>query len=151
MKRARCDEQDMVGLDRPVFGGHGCAFDQGQQVTLHAFAGNVGTTGIGAGANLVDLVQKHDTVLFNRFHRCFGYGFIIQQFVGLFGDQYIIAFSDSNLFLYGPATHGFAEQIAKVHHAAHTAGLTGNFETTHGIGCICQFQFDDRIVQFARF
>jgi hypothetical protein len=38
MERARGDEQDMVGLHRPVFGRDGRAFDQRQQVALHAFA-----------------------------------------------------------------------------------------------------------------
>src|SRR5690606_41678409 len=38
VERARADEQHVVGLHRPVLGGHGRTFDQRQQVTLHAFA-----------------------------------------------------------------------------------------------------------------
>jgi hypothetical protein len=34
------DEQHVVGLDRPVFGADGRAFDQRQQVALHALAGD---------------------------------------------------------------------------------------------------------------
>ena len=36
---ARSDEQDMVGLDRPIFGRDGGALDQRQEVPLYAFAG----------------------------------------------------------------------------------------------------------------
>ena len=38
VERARADEQHVVGLHRAVLGGDGGAFDQRQQVALHAFA-----------------------------------------------------------------------------------------------------------------
>src|SRR5947209_6376978 len=62
MKRARGDEQDMVGLDRAVFGCNRGALDQRQQVALHALARNIGAAASVARANLVDLVEKHDAV-----------------------------------------------------------------------------------------
>ncbi len=69
MERAAGDEQHVVGLDRPVFGGNGRAFDQRQQIALHAFAADIGASRVRPGANLVDLIQKHDAVLFDRLDR----------------------------------------------------------------------------------
>ena len=43
---ARGDEEDVVGLDAAVLGADGRAFDQRQQVTLHALARYVGATEI---------------------------------------------------------------------------------------------------------
>ena len=42
MERAAGDEQDVVGLDHAVLGGDGGAFDQRQQVALHALARHIG-------------------------------------------------------------------------------------------------------------
>ncbi len=63
MERARRDEQDVVGLDHPVFRGHRRAFDQRQQVALHALPRDIGAVHVGARCDLVDLVQEHDAVL----------------------------------------------------------------------------------------
>ena len=63
VERARGDEQDVIGLDLPVLRGHGAAFDQRQQVALHAFARHVGADGLLAARDLVDLVDEHDAVL----------------------------------------------------------------------------------------
>ena len=41
VERARGDEQDMVGLHRAMLGGDRRAFDQRQQIALHAFARDV--------------------------------------------------------------------------------------------------------------
>ena len=78
MKGPRCDEQNMVRIDRPVFGGHRGPFDQGQQIALNAFAADIGAAGIGAGADLVNFVQKHNAVFLNSFQCGTGDGFIIQ-------------------------------------------------------------------------
>ena len=63
VKRARGDEQDVVGLDRAVFGRDGAAFDDRQDVALHAFARNVGTAAAFATGDLVDLVDEDDAVV----------------------------------------------------------------------------------------
>ena len=66
VESARRDEQDVVGLHRAMLGGNRRAFDQRQQVTLHAFARNIGTGTFTAGTNLVHFVEKHDTVILNQ-------------------------------------------------------------------------------------
>src|SRR5690606_26824746 len=61
------DEQDVVGLDHAQLGVDRAAFDQRQQVALHAFAGHVGAADIAALGDLVDLVDEDDAVLLDRF------------------------------------------------------------------------------------
>ena len=70
MERAGSDEQDMVGAGHAVLGIDRGAFDQQQQVALHAGARDIGAADFGAGRDLVDLVEEYDAVLFdvgNRF------------------------------------------------------------------------------------
>ena len=92
MERARRDKQHMVRSHRPVFGRHGGAFDQRQQIALHAFARHRTAAHIGH-RDLVDLVQKHDPVGFRIRQRhprdIVGvhplFGFFIHQPVPRFG------------------------------------------------------------------
>ena len=63
---ARGDEQHVVGLHRPVLGRDGGALDQRQQVALHALAGDVGAGAVGAGGDLVDLVDEDDAAVLGR-------------------------------------------------------------------------------------
>ena len=58
---ARGDEQDMVGLHRPVFGGDRGALDQRQQVALDALARDRAAAHVG-DRDLVDLVEEDDAV-----------------------------------------------------------------------------------------
>ena len=62
-ERARGDEQDVVGLDDAVLGRHRRAFDQRQQIALHAFARHAGAAPFAALRDLVDLVDEDDAVL----------------------------------------------------------------------------------------
>ena len=67
MEGARGDKEDVVGLDGAMLGGDRGAFDERQQIALHAFAANIGpgeaTATLGTPADLVDLVEKDDAVL----------------------------------------------------------------------------------------
>ena len=67
MESARRDEQDMIGLHAAVLGRDGGAFDQRQQIALHAFARYVAADAAVARADLVDLVEKDDAVILDGF------------------------------------------------------------------------------------
>ena len=82
----------MVGFYRAMLGRNGGTFDQGQQIALHAFARYIAATRIRTGTNLVDLVQKHDAVLFDSFYRRTVHRFIVQQLVGFFANKQVVAF-----------------------------------------------------------
>ena len=85
VERARGDEQDVVGLHRPVLGRHRRAFDQRQQVALHALARNVGADApaLAARADLVDLVEEDDAVVLDRLDRLAGDLIAVDQLVAL--------------------------------------------------------------------
>ena len=116
----------MVGHDRAVLGRDGRAFDQRQQVALHALAADIAANPFRAGANLVDLVQKDDAVVFDRLDGDAHHLFIIQQLVAFFGDQHVIALGDRQLLLFRLAAEGFAEHVVQVDHAHLRAGHTGD-------------------------
>ncbi len=60
VKRAGGDEQDVIGAHEAVARIDGGAFDDGQDVALHAFAADVGAMAAFAAGDLVDLVEEDD-------------------------------------------------------------------------------------------
>src|SRR5471030_905193 len=108
VERTGSDEQDVVGLDHAQFGVDGAAFDQWQQVTLHAFARHVDAAGIAALGDLVDFVDEHDTVLLYRFQRLGLQLFIVDQATGFFVTHQFQRFLDLELaaFLFALAHVG---------------------------------------------
>ncbi len=124
----------MVGFDRPMFGADCGAFDQRQQIALHALTADIAAPRIRTGTDFVDFIQKHDAILFNRFQRGAGHRLIIQQLIGFFTNQQIIAFGHGHPFLGGASTHGFAKQIPQIHHAHLAARLARHIKHRHRIG-----------------
>ncbi len=96
MEGARGDEQDVVGLDRPVLGRNGGALDQRQEIALHALAADIGALALGAGANLVDLVEEHDAVVLDRIDRLLHDLLLIEQLVAFLRQQYLVAGLDAH-------------------------------------------------------
>ena len=74
VKRPGRDEQDVVGPHRAVARVDRRAFDDRQQVALHALAGDVGPVARRWAADLVQLVEEDDPL-------------VLDQFDGLFGDR----------------------------------------------------------------
>ena len=69
VERAGGDEEDVVGLDHAVLGVDGRAFDDRQDVALHAFAADVGPVAAFAPGDLVDLVDEDDARLLHAIDR----------------------------------------------------------------------------------
>ena len=65
VERAGGDEQDVIGAHHAVAGVDGRAFDDRQNVALHAFAGDVGAVAAFAPGDLVDFVEEDDAGLFH--------------------------------------------------------------------------------------
>jgi hypothetical protein len=99
VERAAGDEQDVVGLHHAVLGGDGRTFHQRQQVALHALTGYVRTAAVRAGGDLVDLVEKHDAVLFDGKQRLLLHFLFIDQPRSLFVGQHAQGFVDGILRL----------------------------------------------------
>ena len=58
----------MVGAHHAVFRADGAAFDQRQQIALHAFPRHVGAVRLRPPRNLVDLIDEHDAVFLDCTH-----------------------------------------------------------------------------------
>ena len=145
MKGAGRDEQDVVGLYRAIFGGDGGAFDERQQVALHAFAADRTAAHVADG-DLVDLVEKNDAIGFGAAHRLAGDILVIEAFVRFFGDQRLEGGFHSHLAALGAPAHRFAEHVRQVDHAD-LAGLhAGHFEVRRALG---YFNLDFAALQIA--
>src|SRR5690348_8280485 len=57
---SRGDEENVIGANHAVTGVDGGAFDDGENVTLHAFARDIGAMAAFASRNLVDLIEEDD-------------------------------------------------------------------------------------------
>ena len=69
VERAGGDEQDVIGPHHAVFRVDGRAFDDRQDVALHALAADVGPVTALAPGDLVDLVDEDDARLFDPLDR----------------------------------------------------------------------------------
>ena len=63
MKCSGGDEEDMIRLHHSVFGRHRGPFDNGEEVPLHSFTGDIRSSPRFAAGDLVDLIQKDDSGL----------------------------------------------------------------------------------------
>ena len=81
MERATGDKQHVIGFHGAVFGGHRCALNQGQQISLYAFAGYIPAAYVLARGDLVDLIDKHNPVLLNKLQRVCDDAILIKQFI----------------------------------------------------------------------
>jgi hypothetical protein len=71
VKRARRDEQNVVGRDVAVFGHDAAAFHDGQNVALHALARDFGAVAAFASRHFVDFVDEQNAVFL---HALDGFG-----------------------------------------------------------------------------
>ena len=107
----------MVGLDGAVLGGDGGALDERQQVALHALAAHVGAEPLGAGADLVDLVQEHDAVLLDRLDRLLNHGVLVQQLVALLDDEDIVGLLHGHAAGLGAPAERLAQDVVQIDHS----------------------------------
>ena len=69
MKRARRDEENVIGADVAVARLDGGALHHGEQVALHALARDIGSGGVPLAGDLVDLVDEDDAVILDPVER----------------------------------------------------------------------------------
>ena len=141
------DEQDMVRLDRAVFGGHRGAFDQRQKIALNALAADIGPPRVGPGTDLVDLVDEDDPAVLHRRHRRLGDGLIVQKLVRLFAKQQLVAFRHRQAAAHLAAPEGLAEQVLQPLHLLFHAGHPAHGRQAWRL--LGQVQLDHRRIQVA--
>src|ERR1700688_4429353 len=150
MERARSDEEDMVGLHRAVLGGDGGALDQRQEIALHALARHVGAEAAFAGADLVDLVEKHDAVVLDHLDRFLGQLIVVEQLVGFLVDQDVVGLVHGDAARLGAAAAELAENVADRDRAHLRARHAGNVEQRHAAAGGLDLDFDLLVVELAR-
>ena len=94
VERPGRDEQDVVGLHRPVLGVDGGAFDDRQQVALHALPRHVRAVAGLRAADLVDLVEEDDALVLDALDRLLGDRGAVDERFGLLLDQDLAGFLD---------------------------------------------------------
>ncbi len=77
----------MVGFYHSVLGGDCAAFNQRQQVALYAFTGDIRAGGLATLTDFIDLIDKHDAVLFNGVDGVLLQLFRVHQFGRFFFNQ----------------------------------------------------------------
>ena len=110
-----------------MLGRNGRAFDQRQQVTLHAFAGYVSGPRAVAHADLVDFIEEDDSVVLDGLHGFLRDLLAVEQLVALFIDKDLVGVGDRQAARLGAPAH-LAENIADVDCADLRAGHARNFE-----------------------
>ena len=95
---ARGDEEDVVGLHRAVLGADRRALDDGQQVALHALAGDVGAARAAlAAGDLVDLVEEDDADVLDALERLAHDLVHVDQLLGLLLQRMLARLGDADL------------------------------------------------------
>src|SRR5581483_5942356 len=149
VKGAGRDEQNVVGLHRPVLGVDGGALDQRQEVALHALARHVAGHAAVARADLVDLVEEDDAVLLDGADRFLHQRVAVEQLVALLGDQDIVRFLDGDAPRLGAAAAELAENVADGNGADLRARHAGDFEHRHAGGALGDLNLDLLVVDLA--
>ena len=128
MERARGDEQHVVGLDHAVLGADGAALDQRQEVPLHALARHVRAHGLGAAADLVDLVDEDDAVLLRVRDRAGLELLLVDHARRFLVGERLERFADAQLArLRAPAAHALEDLLELLRHLLH-AGWAHDLE-----------------------
>ncbi len=124
VKRARSDEQDVIGADRAVLGIDGRALDYRQQVALDALARNVGTASAGlAPGDFVDFIDEDDAGLLGALDRVVRDLVHIDQPRRFFLRQNFQRLGNLDRALLGLLGHDLAEQVLHVKtHLFHALG-----------------------------
>ncbi len=147
MEGAGGDEQDVVGAHHAVLGAHRGAFDQRQQVALHAFAGHVGAAGLGALGHLVQLIDKDDAVVFHHVDGLHLELVFVDEAGRFLVTQQAQRFAHFQLLRFLAATAAHARE--------HLLQLAGHFfharrrHDLHALRVGADFDFDFLVVQFA--
>src|SRR5215510_7918139 len=140
----------MIGLHWPVFGADRGAFDQRQEIALHAFPADIGTAdALGAPADLVDLVEEYEAVVLDVADRFLHGGVVVDELVRLFRHEDLERVADGDAARLGALAERLAENIAQIDHADMAARHAGDLEGWHASAGIGDLDLDFAVVEFA--
>src|SRR5688572_18322131 len=147
VKSTRSDKKNMVGFDHAVFGVDGRAFDDRQEIPLHALARHIGALHRLAAGDFVDLVEKDDARLLDPAHRFAGHLVHIDQATRFFLGQDFHGFGNLYRLLFGFLGQHVGKHFFQIEfHAFHTLGRQ-DFDHRHRR--LGDLDVDETIVQLA--
>ena len=114
VKRAGGDEQDVIGPHHAVLGVDGRAFDDRQDVALHAFAADFRPVAAFAAGDLVDLVDEDDAGLLDALDRGVGDRVHVDQLLLFFGQQPLARFGHGDAAALRAALEQSRHHVAQV-------------------------------------
>jgi hypothetical protein len=124
---ARCDEQDVVGLDRPCLVVTVVPSISGSRSRCTPSRLTSAPRALLAGADLVDLVEKDDAVLLHRRSRS-ARDCSSSSSLSPLRRSAVVAFGDLHLARLGPIAERLAEDVAEIDHAHLGARHAGKVE-----------------------
>ncbi len=143
MEGSSGDEEDVIGTDHAVFGVDGGAFDDGEEVALDTFAGDIGSVGGFTTGDLVDFVEEDDTGLFDALECAFGDLLHVDHFLGLFLDEDVAGFGDFEFAAFGALGEEVSEHIFEVD--AHFFETVGGEDFDGGALSFSDIDFDELV------
>ena len=124
MERTCRDEKDIIGFYYTVLRGNRAPLDYRQNIALNALSRYVLPAALfGAVCDFIYFVDKDDSLFFGSSHALSFYGVVVDQFVALFGNNYIHCFFDGDLSLFLALGHKIAEYRAERNFGLHTVEL----------------------------
>src|SRR6185437_12950888 len=141
------DEQNVVSAHHAIAGVDGGAFDDRQNVALHAFAGNVGPMAAFAAGNLVNFVEEDDAGILHPLNGHAGDLVHINQALFLFLDEVIEGLTDFHLPLLSALAEDVGQHVLDVDVHLLDALVGDDFEG--GKGFFADVEFDHAVVQAA--
>src|SRR5260370_23094792 len=147
MESAGGDEQDVVGANHAVTSVDCGAFDDGQNVALHAFAGNIrAVAGLAAG-DLIDLVDKNDAHLLGALDGRARDLVHIEQLVLFFLDEVLEGVGHAHLALLLLLAEHAGKHVLDVDIHLLDALIGDDFKRGHG--AFADFDIDHALIELA--
>ena len=141
------DEEDVVGGDHAVLGVDGGAFDDGQDVALHAFAGDVGAVAAFASGDLVDLVEEDDAGVFDALDGEAGDLVHVDEALLFFLDEVLEGLGDLHLALLGALAEEVGQHVLEVD--VHLFGALVGDDLEAGLVAVADVELDGAVVELA--
>src|SRR5947207_4655920 len=147
VKRAGSDEEDVIGADHAVARVDGGAFDNGQNVALHAFAGDIRAVAGFAASDLIDFIDEDDAHLLGALHSHAGDLVHVEELVFFFLDQVFESVGDAHFAFFLLLAEHAGEHVLDIDVHLFDALVGDNFE--RGYGALADFEVDHALVELA--
>src|SRR6202158_1013308 len=147
VKRARRDEKDVIGADHAVARVDGRAFDNGQNVALHAFARDVRAVAGFAAGHFINFIDEDDAHLLGALHGHARDLVHVQQLVFFFLDQVFESVGDAHFPFFLLLAKHAGEHVLDIDVHLLDALVGDDFERGHG--ALANFEVHHALVELA--